>query len=98
MSNPLAKFSTAVLLEEISRREQQRAERKPVKHWCEDCKNFRFWTKNSDPPDTYNPCSKGHKMSFRVPETMSDVDNDSGYYRRICTDRAGMGKRSEEPR
>lgn len=92
MSNPLAKFSTAVLLEEIARREQQRAERKPIKDWCEDCKHFKFWTKSSDPPDDYNPCSKGHKMSFRVPETMSDVDNDSGYYRRICTDRAGMGK------
>ena len=84
MTNPLAKYSTAVLLEEISRREQARTERKPIERWCEDCKNFKFWTGKGEPP-TYNPCSKEHKMSFRVPE---DYNDECGYYRRVCADRA----------
>jgi hypothetical protein len=84
MTNPLVKYSTAVLLEEIARREQARTERKPVEHWCEDCARFKFWTKDGDPPNDYNPCSMEHKMSFRVPDDYMDV---CGYYRRICKDR-----------
>lgn len=89
MDNPLTKYSTAVLLEEIARREQKRSERKPVKHWCEDCAHFKFWTAKGDPPETYNPCIKGHKMSFRIPEHYND---ECGYYRRICGDRSALGK------
>jgi hypothetical protein len=85
MSDPLAKFSTAVLREEIARREQRRTERKPVDLWCEDCKHFKFWIGKGEPPDTYNPCGNGHKMSFRVPE---DYNDECGYYRRVCADRA----------
>lgn len=92
MSNPLAKFSTDALLEELARRRRVRSERQPIAHWCEDCKHFKFWTAKSDPPDTYNPCSKGHTMSFRQPE---DYGDEMGYYRRVCADRARMGKRDE---
>lgn len=89
MSNPLAKFSTDSLLEELARRRRVRSERKPIERWCEDCKHFKFWTAGGDPPDTYNPCDKGHAMSFRQPE---DYGDEMGYYRRVCSDRAAMGK------
>lgn len=83
--NPLAKYSVAALLEEIAKRERVRSERKPIEHFCDECSNFKFWQKTGDPPDGYNPCAVGHKMSFRVPEGYSETEY--GYYRRVCRDR-----------
>jgi len=82
----LGKFSNAQLLEELGKREEARSRRKPIKHWCDDCKNFKPWSRpqSEDVPDDYNPCSKGHKMTLRVPESYTD---DWGLYRRVCKDR-----------
>ncbi len=84
----LRPFSDAELLEELARREEARSRRKPVKHWCDDCDHFKPWSKPliEDIPDDYNPCGKGHKMSFRVPESYTSIDY--GFYRRVCKDRA----------
>lgn len=84
--NELHKFTTAELLEEIARRETHRQERKPIKHWCDDCRNFVAWRKPGDPPDDYNPCGKGHTMSFRMPTGYGDM-YETGFYRLVCADR-----------
>ena len=91
MTDSLKSFSTAQLLEELARREEARARRKPVDDWCDDCRHFVPWGSlkgpRSEMPDDYNPCSKGHQMSFREPETMADCYGNSGFYRRVCVDR-----------
>lgn len=39
-------------------------------------------------PIESNPCSLGHEMKFRAPETWQDVTSqDWGHYRRDCKDR-----------
>lgn len=83
----LRNYSDEDLLEEMCRRQRVRLERDLRVDFrpCEDCVNFVFWTKGMDPPDTYNACRKGHKMSFRMPE--HPHDEDSGFYRRYCFDR-----------
>jgi len=83
MSNALAGFSRAALLEELARRERLREERAEIEHWCTDCAHFKFVT--GDVPDDHNCCQKAHKMNFRVPE--SPHGDDGGFYRRVCADR-----------
>lgn len=82
--NPLAGFSKSQLLEELARREKRSNERKPIDHFCEDCRYFKFCDR--DMPDDHNCCTKGHKMSFRMPEGYDFTDY--GFYRRVCPDRA----------
>lgn len=83
----LRNYSDEDLLEEMCRRQRVRLERDSRVDFrsCEECANFVFWTKEMDPPDEYNACRKGHKMSFRMPEWPHDPD--AGFYRRICIDR-----------
>ncbi len=69
------------LIEELARRRNVAKKENPIEHWCHDCSHFK--TKENC-NDTYNPCSKGHRMSFRVPDW--DYD-DFGFYRRVCPDR-----------
>ena len=80
--NELSKFSEAELLEEIVRRKNMREQKRPVK-FCESCDNFVLTA-----DDDANPCSKGHKLSFRMPDDYGDLDN-FGFYRLICADRCG---------
>ena len=83
--NELSKFSEAELLEEIVRRKNRREQKRPVR-FCESCDHFVLNADKDD--DDANPCSKGHKMSFRMPENYGDLDN-FGFYRLICADRCG---------
>src|SRR5688572_30327931 len=85
VSNSLDKFSVDELLEELARRRRAWKNRRPIRHFCDDCGNFKTWTHNDGPIDDYNPCSKGHAMSFRMPEGYTDTDY--GFYRRVCADR-----------
>ena len=76
-------FDNDELIEELARRRNEREINKPER-WCDDCKHFKTWGKQGDPPDHYNPCAKGHKMIFAVPENCYD---EFGFYRRVCADR-----------
>lgn len=89
MANPLKGFSNEQLLEELSRRQRIRDERdeRAAFQPCDECANFVNWTKASDPPDNYNPCSKGHVMKFRMPEGGDPRPGEWGFYRRVCADR-----------
>lgn len=85
------------LLEELSRRVRVRAdrdERLGFKH-CDECSHFEAFkglvTENI--PETFNPCTKGNTMSFRVPKAYGDV---WGFYRRVCSDRARRPSVSED--
>ncbi len=80
----LKQFSTDDLLAEIVRRRNAEQLDSPVQ-FCESCTNF---VPDPKSPDTYNPCSKGHKMQFKIPEGY-DFDN-YGFYRRVCADRAHL--------
>lgn len=88
MTNPLRNFSDEALREELARRQRKRGERDerdPFKP-CDECAHFIPWSADYDAPEDYNPCGKGHAMTFRVPEYV--LDYDWGYYRRVCRDRA----------
>lgn len=82
--NPLGRFSVDQLLEELSRRRQESAERRPIIH-CDTCANF---ITKADADDNYNPCSKGHKMSFRMPDGLTFPNPEEwGYYKAVCIHR-----------
>lgn len=84
----LAKFTTDELLAEIVRRRNARVSRRPIVQ-CDKCQHFKTSETRYD-DDTYNPCIKGHAMSFRQPEAdygPPDANDDWGFYRRVCADR-----------
>lgn len=87
-SKRFAEFSTDELLAEIVRRRNARVSRRPIVR-CDQCQHFKTSETRYD-DDTYNPCSKGHEMSFRMPEADDgppDSNDDWGFYRRVCADR-----------
>lgn len=81
----LRDYSDAALIEELARRQNERDKKSMPEHWCDDCRNFKVFAGKGEMPDNYNPCSKGHKISFRAPD---DYGEEYGFYRRVCTDRA----------
>lgn len=90
MSDPLKlrAYSTNQLVEELARRANG-CETKAPEHWCHDCTHFVSWNDQDPPPrrnmpDTYNPCTKGHKMRFMAPE---EIDDEYGFYLPVCADR-----------
>ncbi len=79
-------FSTDELLAEIVRRRNARISRRPIVK-CEKCEHF---TPSEKADDNYNPCSKGHTMSFRMCEADDgppDMNDDWGFHRNVCDDR-----------
>lgn len=82
--NPLKAFSTDELLEEIVRRRNVR-ERRPVESWCDECAHFKTAPKGA--ADDYNPCQRGHRMAFWMPQEHEGPAGVFGYYRRVCADR-----------
>jgi len=79
-------ITTDELLAEIVRRRNARVARRPIVK-CEECQYFKPSEKADD---SYNPCSKGHKINFRMPEAddgPSDSNDDWGFYRSCCPDR-----------
>lgn len=86
--NDFSKFTTDQLLAEISRRRNARIARRPILN-CDQCQRF-IPCQEDVMADTYNPCEKGHKMSFRHPETddgPTEANDDWGFYRTGCADR-----------
>lgn len=64
-----------------------RGSRRNVNIFCDGCANFEVWKGEADAlPARYNPCSKKHRMSFRMPT--SPISDDWGFYRLVCEDRA----------
>ncbi len=56
------------------------------KPWCDDCQFFHPWLKlDRDIPSDFNPCSLGHKMRFRQPNSPSDTQ--WGFWKADCPDR-----------
>lgn len=81
----LSSFSDDELIEELARRRNARERNTTIERFCEDCTHFRLFTGRGDPPVNYDPCSRGHKPSFRAPAEYGD---EYGFYRRVCADRA----------
>lgn len=84
--NPLTKFSTAELIEELARRQNEQPQIKP-KQWCHDCKHFVAWDdqdRNGSMPPDFNPCTKGRQMKFAEP---LNFDGPFGFYLTVCADR-----------
>jgi hypothetical protein len=86
---PLKDYSDGELINELARRNNVREKSRPEK-WCHDCENFKGWDddlerKHKAMTASYNPCQKGHKMQFVMPEDCGDADY--GFYRRSCEDR-----------
>jgi hypothetical protein len=79
----LADIPTAELREEIAR--QERTPRKSKFKNCDECWHFVPWTGTIEPPKNYNPCRKGHIMSFRSPANYGDTD--WGFHLIGCPDR-----------
>lgn len=85
----LAPFSTAQLLDELKLRMTRASDDdddSPRNPDCESCVQFRVWRGHGDPPATYNPCAKRHKMHFRMPRNSYPHDERIGYTRPGCTD------------
>jgi len=81
--SPLREATEDELLEELTRRRNARQTTR-VSKFCDTCANFAT---KVGADDSYNPCTKGHTMSFQMPEGYPDADEDWGFYRRICADR-----------
>lgn len=83
----LEDYSTEALVKELQRR-RYRKERtpKPIE-FCDDCHQFQPWADpEEDAPKDYNPCSMGHKMSFKMPDQADPLDRNYGFFRRNCSD------------
>lgn len=80
-------YTDQQLMDELLERRLEREQADEPKDYCHDCRHFKPWTKRGDPPDSYNPCSKGHKMRLHIPEAWEDP-HAGGYFKRVCSDRA----------
>jgi hypothetical protein len=78
----LSAYTDAELLAEVARRRKERERTKPTK-WCDECEHFSG--RVGDGRVLANPCGKGHKMLFLMPDGPADVE--WGYYLRWCQDR-----------
>lgn len=84
----LRRFTTNQLIEELARRANGIDTQKP-EQWCHDCTHFVTWhnqvpAPRRDCPDSYNPCTKRHKMLFMAPQ---EIDDTYGFYLPVCADR-----------
>lgn len=91
----LETFTDQQLLDELLNRRTDRDMSDEDRISCEDCRNFKIWTKRSDPPDSYNPCGLGHSMRFHMPEGWEDPHS-GGYFRAICSDRVVVDQQKTE--
>lgn len=82
----LAQFTTDQLSEEVVRRRNERKDVGDVEP-CDQCRHFKFWTADLDPPKDYKPCDLGKRMSFHMAGEGEDPHSGIGYYRRVCPSR-----------
>lgn len=85
----LMEFSDEALMNELSRRiAVRRTDERTTHVWCDDCIHFETWDKPGRAhlrmPDSFNPCTKKHRMSFQTPDEIGD---EYGFYRIGCRDR-----------
>lgn len=94
MTDVLASFTTDALREEIYRRAIRERDKQPVQlKWCDECAHFKALRQHmsdvsprrGEKVSDYQPCQKGHEMSFRMP--LGPMDTEWGYFRRGCRDR-----------
>lgn len=92
LTKRLADFSDDELWEEfLRRRNGDNDGRRDDIRFCDACEHFVAWSESDDPPKTYNPCSFGHDLSFRLPVGYSD---ELGFFRRVCPDRLEIEDKS----
>lgn len=88
--NPFKAFTDEQLIEELLRRRNDARTKAPPDRWCEDCAHFTTWSeeeRKGPMPEDFNPCTKGHKMQFQMPDDDYLFDAPYGFFRRICVDR-----------
>lgn len=85
----LSEATQAQLVEELARRLNKSTRDEPPDIWCDSCAHFRTGTDFEISRASWNPCSKGHVMSFYVPQD-SDGPETFGYFIEVCADRAPM--------
>jgi hypothetical protein len=92
----LRRFGTDQLIEELARRQNEAPIVTPA-NWCHDCANYVAWNdapRKTEMPDNFNACTKGHPMKFVAPE---DMDDEYGFYRTVCADRAMAATKPTAP-
>lgn len=93
---PLAGYSDEELMDELSSRMHERREREALR-WCDRCAHFQSWDApgraHLPMPEKFNPCTKGHKMSFQTP---AEYDDEWGFYRTHCRDRSMPATEDDE--
>lgn len=81
MRRYLHEYATEELVAELaSRREGPR--QPEVTRFCDQCANFKAHEGEKPPPKDFNACTKGHAMTFRMPEGYRA--DGWGFYRRGC--------------
>lgn len=84
--NPLAGFDIEQLYSEINRR-RALEDREPIPiEPCDECRHFKAFTGEGEPPKNWKCCALGHRQAFRAP-TGDFGSNDWGFFRRNCKDR-----------
>lgn len=85
----LDRYTDQQLVDELMNRrlERELGQDSEEIRYCDECVHFRFWTRRSEVPEDYNPCSAGHMTVFRYPMEGEAPDAEYGHYRRSCRDR-----------
>lgn len=83
----LKKIPSDDLENELHRRRRWREDHTPRPiPYCDECSHFAAYTGGMDMmQNDYNPCQRGHKMNFRMPD--GPTTHDWGFYRIGCKDR-----------
>lgn len=92
MNPALKEFSDAELRRELDERREkrERAETRRKFDPCDVCIHFIGYKGSGDPPKDFNPCQKGHAMSYRGPDLNSNEqpwNQEWGFFRKRCRDR-----------
>lgn len=86
----LESFTDQQLMDELLNRRIEKAMGQEDIQYCHDCERFKPWAGRRDAPETYNPCSVGHELKFRMLEEWEGPHDEHGFYRRVCSDRKGL--------
>lgn len=90
----ITEFSREELLAELVRRENLPRDEQ-LAPWCEDCAQFKPYAGSGEVPPRYNPCSRGHRMNFWVPQPWESPET-FGHYRPVCEHRKSMPEHLRE--
>ncbi|MNQ82484.1 hypothetical protein D3C85_975350 [compost metagenome] len=79
----LDSYTADQLLAELKRRADEAELAKKVERWCTGCDKWRYSDRDDDPVSN---CTKGNRMTFRMPQGHPDSDDEWGFYRIDCAD------------